>query len=71
VCLQLSIKKKIWFLLLANEQVEINGVVKRLKDIYLRQLSWNSIDHRSNLIVNNSIKEVNGTNQFKSIIDFL
>jgi len=46
-------------------------VAKRLKDIYPLIFSWHCLNHRLELAVNDSIKDIGATNHFKSFIDGL
>lgn len=47
------------------------GVAKLLTDKYPNLIAWHCIAHRLELAVNDTIKEVSGTNNFKSFIDKL
>jgi len=48
-----------------------NGVAKKLKDKYPRIFSWHCMNHRLELAVNDSLKDVRATNHFKCFIDSL
>jgi len=48
-----------------------NGVAKRLKEKYPLIFSWQCMNHRLELAVNDCVKEVFGTNHFKHFIDSL
>jgi len=48
-----------------------NGVSKRLKDKYLLIFSWHCMNHRLELAVNDSVKDVTATNNFKAFLDRL
>lgn len=48
-----------------------NGVAKRLKDRYPLILNWHCMNHRLELAVNDSVRDVNATNHFKTFIDSL
>lgn len=45
------------------------GVAKRLKDIYPLIFSWHCLNHRLELAVNDTMKDLNSINHFKSFID--
>lgn len=47
------------------------GVAKRLKDIYPLIFSWHFLNHRLELAVNDTMKDLNSINHFKSFIDSL
>lgn len=48
-----------------------NGVAKKLKDKYPLIFSWHCMNHRLELAVNDSLKDVSATNHFKCFIDSL
>lgn len=48
-----------------------NGVAKRLKDLYPLIFSWHCLNHRLELAVHDSIKDIGALNHFKSFIDSL
>lgn len=48
-----------------------NGVAKRLKEKYPLIFSWHCMNHRLELAVNDSLKDIIATNHFKSFIDSL
>ncbi|CAI6367147.1 unnamed protein product [Macrosiphum euphorbiae] len=48
-----------------------NGVAKRLKDKYPLIFSWHCMNHRLELAVNDSVKDVTATNHFKAFLDSL
>lgn len=47
------------------------GVAKWLKDIYPLIFSWHCLNHRLELAVNDTMKDLNSTYHFKSFIDSL
>lgn len=48
-----------------------NGVAKRLKDKYPLIFSWHCMNHRLELAVNDSLKDIVATNHFKQFLDSL
>jgi hypothetical protein len=47
------------------------GVAKRLIDIYPLIFSWHCLNHRLEVVVNDTMKDLNYINHFKSFIDSL
>lgn len=48
-----------------------NGEAKRLKDRYPSILNWHGMNHKLELAINDSVRNVNVTNHFKTSIDSL
>lgn len=48
-----------------------NGVAKRLKDRYPLIFNWHCLNHRLELAVNDSVKDVTASNHFKAFLDSL